>query len=83
MMKKDMYLKSKSHKVDLERFAGKWVALIDDQPVLWEKDISRLMQKIKKRRLPKEPSIMLVPRKDEGPYVRLSFLENSPFHSIY
>lgn len=70
-MKKEMYLQSKDKKrrVNLEPYSGKWVAFIDDQPVSWAENLSLLMQKIKKRHFTKEPSIMLVPRKDEGPYI--------------
>lgn len=68
---KNIYLKSKKKTIDLEHYAGKWVAFIDNKPILWDDNLSLLMQKVKKHHLPKEPSIMLVPRKDEGPYILL------------
>ena len=68
-MKDKLYVKAKKRVVDLEHYAGKWVAFINNQPVIFEKDLNTLMQKVKKHRFPKEPSIMLVPRKDEGPYI--------------
>lgn len=54
---------------DISTYEGKWVAFIGNKPVEWENDLNLLMQKIKKRHLPKEPSIMLVPHRDEGPYI--------------
>jgi len=33
------------------------------------------MQKVKEKSLPKEPSVMLIPRKDEGPYLLSLFNE--------
>lgn len=68
-MKKRIYLEFKGNKANLEPYSGKWVAFIDNQPVAWDKSLNLLMQKVKKQRLPKEPSIMLVPHKDEGPYI--------------
>ena len=68
-MKKQIYLKSKHRIIDLKSYSGKWVAFVNEQPIAWQKDLDLLMQKVKKLRLPKEPSIMLVPRKDEGLYI--------------
>lgn len=70
---KKIYLKSKNRRIiDLERYSGKWVAFIDNQPVACEKELSILMQEIKRRHFHKEPAIMLIPRKDEGPYILIS-----------
>lgn len=68
-MKKKHLKTKKCRVVNLERYSGKWVAFIDDQPVVCDKDLNTLMQRVKRYRLPKEPSIMLIPRKDEGPYI--------------
>ena len=72
-MRRDIYLKSgKNKRIDLSCLAGKWVAFIDDIPVLWDDRLDLLMQKVKEKSFPKEPSIMLVPRNDEGPYILVS-----------
>lgn len=68
-MRKVLYLKSKKHTIDLEPYSGNWVAFVDNQPVAWAKDLNLLMQKVKKQCLLKQPSVMLVPRKNEGPYI--------------
>ncbi len=71
-MGKRMYLKSKKKRINLSKLSGKWVAFIDETPILWDENLSLLMRKVKEKSLPKEPSVMLIPRKDEGLYL-LSF----------
>lgn len=66
---KRIYLKSKKPRLNLEHYSGKWVAFIDDKIIASTEDLKILMQRVKKQHLPKEPSVMLVPRKDEGPYL--------------
>ena len=56
-------------KVDLNSYAGNWVAFVDDHPVDSAASLALLMQKVKKMHLSKEPSVMLIPRRDEGPYI--------------
>ncbi|MEW5691907.1 MAG: DUF5678 domain-containing protein [Candidatus Hydrogenedentota bacterium] len=68
-MKRLKSYKSTRQKINFNSYAGNWVAFIDEQPVTYASTLSTLMQKVKKYRLPKEPSVMLIPRKDEGPYV--------------
>lgn len=68
-MKGRISSKSRGHIINLNPYSGKWVAFIDNQPVASEKNLDLLMKKVKKKDLPKEPSIMLVPHKDEGPYI--------------
>lgn len=59
----------KSIKGDLTAFAGKWVALVKGEVVDWAATLPELMGKLKRRGFREKPSIMLVPRKDEGPYI--------------
>ncbi len=68
-MKRSMCLKSGKGKIDLDSYAGTWVALVGDRPVAWAENLDLLMRKVKKQRFSKAPSVMLVPRKDEGPYI--------------
>jgi len=61
-MGKRIYLKSKKKRIGLSKLSGKWVAFIDETPVLWDENLSLLMQKVKEKSLPKEPSVMLITR---------------------
>lgn len=54
---------------DLTRYSGKWVAFINGKIVESADSLRSLMEKLKKKHLRKKPSIMLVPRKEEGPYI--------------
>lgn len=58
-----------SRKIKLDRYAGKWVALIDDKVIAWGRNLEELENKIKRLKLKVEPTFFLVPRKDEGLYV--------------
>ena len=62
-------IRQKSKSKDLASYAGQWVALKGLQVVESARSLRELMQKLKKSRLPHEVSVMLVPRKDEGPYI--------------
>ena len=67
-MKRHLSISTKKSK-DLSRFSGEWIAFIDEKIVAHEKTLQDLMRKIPKTKPKKDPSVMLVPRKDEGPYV--------------
>jgi len=54
---------------NLERYAGKWVALVNGRVAEHAAELPMLMRKIKAKRFKRQPSVFLVPRKDEGPYV--------------
>lgn len=54
---------------DVSRFAGEWVAFADKKIIEHAETLPSLMAKIRRRKMAKEPSVMLVPRKDEGPYI--------------
>ena len=56
-------------KEDLNRFAGKWVAFVDGKIADSADKLPKLMLKIKQKKLDQKASLMLVPRKDEGPYI--------------
>ena len=51
------------------KYVGLWVALVDNKPKASDKRLDRLMGKVKRLHLKKEPSVMLIPRKNEGPYI--------------
>lgn len=54
---------------NLSKYEGRWVALLDGKVVESATGLPTLMQKIKGKKFRKRPSVFLVPRKDEGPYV--------------
>ena len=54
---------------DLDRFAGKWVALLDNKVVDVADQLPTLVLKMKQKKIERKASVMLVPRKDEGPYI--------------
>jgi len=56
--------------VPLDRYAGEWVAFVGGKVVAHQGSLRRLMKKVKKlKRLRAKPSVLLVPKKNEGPYV--------------
>lgn len=71
-MKNTILLKERKSKVELEQFAGEWVALIETKVVGHSKTLEDLMRNIEKHPLKKKPSVLLVPRKEEGPYILIS-----------
>lgn len=60
---------SKTQKTDLRIHAGKWVAFVNQKVVESAPSLDNLMSKVQNRKFKSQPSVMLVPRKDEGPYV--------------
>jgi len=54
---------------NLAAYAGKWVALSSNQVVAVGSSLPEVMRKLPARRLRLQPSVFLVPRRDEGPYV--------------
>jgi hypothetical protein len=59
----------KGKKIKLDSYAGEWVAFIGDKIVAHNKNLRDLMKEIDAKGLRKKVSILLVPRKDEGPYI--------------
>ena len=56
----------------LDKYAGKWVAFVDEKVIAWADNLEELDKKIRKIKPKKEPVYFLVPRKDEGPYILIS-----------
>jgi hypothetical protein len=56
-------------KVKLHSYAGEWVAFVAEQIVAHNKNLKDLMKEVDAKGLRKKASVILVPRKDEGPYV--------------
>ena len=69
MSKSRILIKANNTTTSLDRYAGQWVAFADGKVVAHEGTLKRLMKKIKKLKENKKPSVLLVPEKNEGPYV--------------
>ena len=54
---------------DLAAYAGKWVAFSKNRIVAVGPSLPEVMRRLPPRRPRLKPSIFLVPRRDEGPYV--------------
>lgn len=54
---------------NLAAYAGKWVALSRHRVVAVGTSLPDVMRKVSPRRPRPQPSVFLVPRRDEGPYV--------------
>ena len=63
--------KSSHREPDLAAYAGKWVALSRKRIVAVGSSLPDVMRKLPSRPSPLTPSLFLVPRRDEGPYVLL------------
>lgn len=62
-------LKPNKKIIHLDKYTGKWVAFIDGKIVGVGKSLPDLIKNVKKKRISRKPSVLLVPRKDEGPYI--------------
>ena len=54
---------------DLAAYAGKWVVLSKDHVIAVGFSLPDVMRKIPQAPSRLQPSVFLVPRRDEGPYV--------------
>lgn len=64
-------VKGKKSRWDLNPYAGRWIALVDREVEAAARSLPALMEELKKKNLVQKASVMLVPRKDEGPYILL------------
>ena len=64
-----------AHSEELERYAGKWVALVGETIVGVGETASEALKEAQ-RKSPKTPLLLKVPRRDEGVYV-LEWIWNS------
>jgi len=74
MVQAKVSLKLNKGTISLDKYAGKWVAFVEDKLVAWADTLEELAEKIKKLKLKKRPVYFLVPRKDEGPYILYDIL---------
>ena len=57
------------HTPNLAAYAGKWIVLSNSHVVASGLSLREAMQKVSAKGKVLKPSVFLVPRKDEGPYV--------------
>lgn len=70
MQKPNISIKTDRNTIQLDEYAGEWVALANGKVVDHHKGtLKRLMEKLKKLKRVKKPSVLLVPKKKEGPYI--------------
>jgi len=55
--------------LNLERYSGRWVALSRGRVIASGRSLENLMAEVKQLKLKVKPTVLLVPRKDEGPYI--------------
>jgi len=69
MKEPEVSIKANRKTIPLDRYAGEWVAFANGKVVAHQTTLKRLMEKVKNLKKVKKPSLLLVPRKNEGPYV--------------
>jgi hypothetical protein len=70
MKKPEISVKENRETISLDRYAGEWVAFANGRVVAHQSSLKRLMEKVNKlKKVRKKPSVLLVPQKNEGPYV--------------
>lgn len=65
-------IKGKKSRRDLAPYAGRWVALVNREVQAAAQSLPALVKELKERKIAQKSSVMLVPRKDEGPYILFS-----------
>ena len=70
MKKPKISIRANSRTIPLDKYSGEWVAFADGKVVAHQDTLKRLMEKVNKlKRLKGKSSVLLVPKKSEGPYV--------------
>lgn len=57
------------HYEELERYSGKWVAVLEDEVIAAGDSVKEVMELVKKKKIKESPLVTLVPTKDEETYV--------------
>ncbi len=58
-----------THKKELEKFSGKWIAVLDDKILASGDSVTNVMRKTKQKNIKGLPLVTKVPRKDEEMYI--------------
>lgn len=69
MKKPKISIKRDKKTIPLDKYAGEWIGFVDGKVVAHEGTLKKLMDKIKKLKVKKRPSVLLVPKKGEENYV--------------
>lgn len=69
MIKPKILIRKDKKTVPLDKYAGEWVGFVDGEVVAHGGTLKKLMDKVKKLKVKRKPSVLLVPKKREGPYV--------------
>ena len=70
MKKPKISIRANSKTIPLDRYSGEWVAFADGKVVCHRETLKRLMEKVNNmKRLKNKTSVLLVPKKNERPYV--------------
>jgi hypothetical protein len=69
MKRAKISIKTATSAVSLDKYAGEWVAFANGQVVAHGGSLRRLMEKVRGLKKVKKASVLLVPKKSEGPYV--------------
>jgi hypothetical protein len=67
MKRAEISIKENKKIIALDRYEGEWVAFADGKVIAHQTTLKRLMEKVKTLR--KKPSVLLVPKKKEEPFV--------------
>jgi len=67
MKRVEISIKENKKTIALDRYEGEWVAFADGRIVAHQTTLKRLMEKVKP--IKKKPSVLLVPKKKEEPFV--------------
>jgi hypothetical protein len=57
------------HSKEIEKYAGKWIAVLSNKVIAVGDSAKRVMEEVKKKRIKKLPLVTKVPRKDEEMYI--------------
>lgn len=57
------------HQKELAKYAGKWIAVLENKLIASGDSVSEVMQTIEQKGIKHLPLLTMVPRKDEGPYI--------------
>jgi len=70
MAQHEISIRENTKSVALDRYAGEWVAFIDGKVIAHQGSLWKLMEETKRLLgSSRKPSVLLVPKIDDGPYV--------------
>jgi len=64
-----IFLRTDTKDISLDRYAGEWVAFANGKVVAHGETLKGLMRRVKRKRLRRKPSVLLVPKEDDVAYI--------------